>query len=534
MNDKLTKLTKALATNVSLDDFKVALEELEKEGLDPKYVDIEDEDGYNFDSLLNSCLLNPTDENFEIFKYLIEEGKVKIEDNIKAEDLRMDFQKAPPNTEKIKKFLNYIDTHTDIEQKNKCKLFNLSIFFNDVDLFKKLLNNKDIRIDSTGQRGDTPIRGIGMSSHRPEILKLFLENDRCVEKETGALVVGTLYQLAMFQSNEIIETAISKFKDYSNFDAVVNTDLKAVMSTIDLYPIIPRQPEQEKQYAIIKENILTMYNTGRINTSEVMTSKEFIDYSLCATPESENRSNINMIIFLSNPGIIDIVTTNIYSKANQDIPKDLNIRKLAYVLECVRDLKGIEGFFKIASTEHNNLFKTFNNLSPKELCSLAITLGIKSEKEIDGFCDKLKSMCIIGDRTMQPIVDISTQLGIDKFKGAMLEETMNPIIRFFDRLFNNPSKLFGKHIDALDPITLLQKLKGHNMLPQVVDEIAKGTEVLYGKKSYSQKSFSEKSSGQEKIQPTITKSEVEMSGASPGAWEKRVMENTTSADISVK
>ena len=449
-NNALLDLTEELSNGISLTAFQAKLLEAKQAGFDPNYISR----GVNqYKSLLKACLLNPTDENFKIFKYLIENKLVAIEDQLDAKSVDFDSQKDPKNPEAIKKFLDYIDENTDDKQKNECQLFNLALFFNYQELFDKLLQNNNIDIGSSGQRAGLPIGDIVMSNQRPEIARSFITSSRFTEAQTGQLRNDLIIQ-TFYLNNDLIEELLkpNKLPSYSNFnDAVQNSFSSMIFSN--------------KQ----KDKVIKVYNAASIDPLAMLASPLFRAQLQQVKP---NESAQVDYVFLCLPSLIDFVIQTRYNMAGEPIPS-LELPKLAFILERVKILDGLD-FSKIASDEHKELIAGMNELSDKDISRLAATLDIKEDAKIKAFCNDLRSLCSNDPKALT---------GIEKLENGMqdlrLQQDMNPVSRFFYLLFTDPAQLFSKP----KAITSANPLKCTYRSPEMMDAISK--EVKYMQQNHS-------------------------------------------------
>ncbi|MDF3048267.1 MAG: hypothetical protein K0R73_1385 [Candidatus Midichloriaceae bacterium] len=351
---KLELLLELGEAPVNLEQFKIALKDLEAIGFDPKLVVTVEE---NYSSLLKSCLLNPTEENFDIFLYLIDEKIVKIEEQLNARSLSFDTQQMPSNPEAAAKFLEYIDQNTTIEQKNTCQLFNLAIFFNHKVLFKQLLRNPEIDISSPGQRNTTPLTDIFMNHNRSEITKAFIESERFTEEETGPLREDLLLQLFAFSGDEIVRLALqpNKFPSYSNFKPTL------CRAIIDCY---------------------------RLASSDKVSKYKLVD-----------------LMLLMDPSYID----EIYLAAKVQIP---TLPKLLSFLEAVRDQKQFD-FSKISQDSHALLLSEISQLSDSDINKLSYSLNIRGQEGIKDFVSCLKQLAGDGEKAFNAFK------GIEKLETSL-------------------------------------------------------------------------------------------------------------------
>ncbi len=426
--------------------FKELLSNLEKIGFDPNGI-VKQENDYK--SLLKSCLLNPTDQNFEIFKYLIKEGKANIIDTLNAVSTELDPQKGEiPDPAKTKKFLEFIDEHTPtMDEKNKCQLFNLALFFNQQKLFEDLLNNPAIEINQYGERQKLPFEGIFMSSKRPEIMKAFLTSDRFNERETGGIDIEDpriIGQALKYTDPESFSLFIDKLKGYSNFALAAQTALTSMMIATDKNPEIRKND---------KAKIITLYNNATLNSFEVLSSNFVQQFGI------DDSLAYNRLLFLNEPSAIDIVhkSYNKISNPDKPVPGMPQVAKLTYILECVRDLEGLD-FYKISKEEHVELLKQLSGLDVKTLEGLTLSLNIKGETEIKKFCDNLGHLV-----EKFPHNSLDAMNGINELETVMKtvdrERDMNPIVWFFTKLFTAPIKLASdifypaKPTDPVKPVS---------------------------------------------------------------------------------
>jgi hypothetical protein len=318
---------------LNLGQFKAILNDLMAIGFDPALVVNVEE---NYASLLKSCLLNPTEENFEIFLYLIDEKIVKIENQLNARSLNFDTQQMPVNAEDAAKFLEYIDQNTSVAQKNVCQLFNLSIFFNHKVLFKQLLRNPEIYISSPGQRNTTPLTDIFMNHMRGEITKAFIESERFVEEQTGPLRDDLLLQLFAFSGDEIVHLGLqpNKFPSYSNFKPAL------CRAIVDCY---------------------------MLESSDKVSKYKLVD-----------------LMLLMDPSYID----GIYLEAKVQIPV---LPKLLSFLKAVKGQNGYD-LEKISEDSHALLISEIIQLSDSDIKKLSHSLNIKKNDDIKNFISDLKKL----------------------------------------------------------------------------------------------------------------------------------------------
>jgi hypothetical protein len=425
--------------NASLSTFQAALQEEQRKGFNPNYVY---KAGFNYNSLLKACIENPSDHSFTIFEYLINNKLVNIEDQLSALTIDWDPQKAPPDLNKTKKFLDFIYENTNSEQRNKCQLFNLSIFFNHQELFKKLLDDPAIQINSPGQRDSTPLTDVFMTSNRQEITRMFIESDRFTEGETGHLRDDALMQLFLFSPMELVELALKdpKLPKYSNFNEAI-------------YSSITNSVRGDRDRAYI-----ALYNSVEIDVMKVMSTQNFATIVLpsLALAHEWYGSACNRLLFFTDPRVIDIIHTSYLEITNPDATarETPKLPKLAYILQCVRDLDGLD-FAKIAKKEHLDILNQLNSLDARTIDRLAISLDIKGEDikgedNIKKFCDSLAELVV-----KFPEFNMEALLGINKLEASMKalerERNMNPIVYFFTMLFTDPAKLFNP-LKPLEPI----------------------------------------------------------------------------------
>lgn len=360
--NKLTAIIARKPNSASLEEFKDALSTLMQAGFDPRQKQA--------NSLLNTCLLNPTEQNFEIFKYLVEQNIVKIEDQISASNA-FDCQNMPDDQEGIKKFLDYIDANTTDEQKNKCQLFNLSIYFNYQELFGRLLANDNIDINSLGGRGgrSSPINDIVLNGDRGELAKAFISSDRFEEAETGRLREDSIFQAIIEFDDETFDLYLSKVQNYSNFNAAVQATLSAASI------------ESEKA----SERYVKCYNAAQVNSFEVLFSKQLIMALANPSEEDKDKSTYAMLLFLNKPSAIDMIF-KAADEYNKRPTVAQTLQKLLYILECVRDLKGLN-FAHIANSEHKQLLSSIAELGEEDRNRLAASLNVGGEGAVKFFND---------------------------------------------------------------------------------------------------------------------------------------------------
>ncbi len=354
--------------NLDLASFQKSLGDMKAAYFNPNV--IADYENYNA-SLLKACMLNPTDANFEIFKYLVEVEGVSIEGTLNASYL----QSPPPDPAKTKQFFDYIDAHTNDLQRNQSQFCNLALFFNQLELFEKLVNNPAIEINSIDSRSIAQASGLA--------------------------------------DMEAFSKFIDKVKDLPDFDMSARSAL-AVMN-------------QDK------EKMIKLYNSANIDSLALL---ELSGDGL----ESDNNLPYNRLLFLNNPGVIDIV----HKAANEGEEKAPLLPKLTYIMQSVKELEGLD-LAHIAKPEHAELLSNLNHLTPKELDSLALSLDFKNKDEINDFATKLSHLAGSVDNR-------AADKGIQNLKQVMLEHTMGPIERFF----NNPTKVIGNMFSPspapIDPI----------------------------------------------------------------------------------
>ncbi len=184
-----TKLRLAIEKGGSIREIE-GLIASDKTGLDIKRVLVGHE---NFDhtSLLESALIGG---NFEVFKWLVEEKGLSIDEGVSGMNLSFNSGQPEANPAVVKgakEILNYIDSKVDSKTKSKINLHMIAAFYMDVDLCEKLRKDPEIDINMMGRRAVSAV-SIATSNKEAEsqqISKSLLADPRINIKDSFILTM---------------------------------------------------------------------------------------------------------------------------------------------------------------------------------------------------------------------------------------------------------------------------------------------------------------------------------------------------------
>ena len=433
--------------NTEIMEIKELISNLKESGFDLNTV-VEKEGKH--DSILMSLLRNPTNTNFELFKYLVEEQEVSIENTVRCKDQTLDAQKDPFSSEDAKKFLDYIDINTNNDQKNIVQLIRLAMFFNYEELFKKLLDNNEIVINGAGNRGARLMVDVYSNDLRFNLAKITIDSNRFNdEKITGPMRKGHFTQLwqpfeyEMKQNlsnadklNALFDKAIDDVKDYSTFNEEVNNALPTLI-TANI-----SSGDQQLSYLIKYCNAVKIDSNILFDKAHLSNEKELSQISIF-TDEEINSLSLKLPFFL-DPTLLHHLQQ---AANNNKIKKQMNPEeKLFFVLDGVKQFKGLDLEMYVSDT-HIKILKTLNTLSKAEIQEIAKKLELTNDAEINEYLHDLKKLN--GRNGIE---------GINKLKDALLENIaekkqpgllsrafsklfsifIEPIIKTFNKNYTNP------------------------------------------------------------------------------------------------
>ena len=337
-------------------------------------------------SLATEILNKPTEQNFKVFQFLVEELGLKVENVLNCRNLDFDTQKDPKDQNEIKKFLDYIDSRTDIKQKNTIQLISLAFFFNYDELFTKLFSDPEISKKNEASRGGTILSDIFMNPGRSVLTAKVINADQVYNEENmGPLKEKYLIQLARYfallekspnvsqvEINNLFDAAINKIKTFESFEK----ELKEALPDVTL----ASAEENNLKY------LLKFYNLGKINSNNILIDRNFE----AILPYQEGEffgSPAFKLTFFTNLDLLYNLKKTTGNKENIN-----NGKILSFVLEGVKEFKGLD--FKMYSNDNQyiSVLKSLDDLSDLAISKIAADLDLSSESEIEKYMIDLRQL----------------------------------------------------------------------------------------------------------------------------------------------
>ncbi|MFN8912638.1 MAG: hypothetical protein ACK5V4_07705 [Alphaproteobacteria bacterium] len=186
-------------------------------------------------SILGTLLQNPTDTNLQIFHYLLAQYPA-IEFH-KAIDIRsagfdtQRYMKDESLRDNAQKMLSTINEKASQEDKNKLGLVNLAIFYDHLELFKKLVDNPETSLELTGERRTPAFDSLFMHPERAGLREYFLSHPTLLSR-IASFRGDLLYQMTVSCSSEELKFIFAKIANHTSFQESVGQVFSLDFSTI--------------------------------------------------------------------------------------------------------------------------------------------------------------------------------------------------------------------------------------------------------------------------------------------------------------
>ena len=433
--ERIAKIIKHLSSpNQFSQDHPYTLEEFKKdiEGIDGVlYCLLGSAVESNIKSILSALLTNPSDQNLEIFFYLVNRypdiefhkaidirnasafdpqiylpGAI-AESVLHATGEKIDVEKLKSNASRM---LEYIDKHTSIGSKNKLGLANIAMLWDDVMLFERLVGNPNIYLRLNGARNGSILECGFLNNQRGSMVAVLLTNEGFNEKELGALNDKILIQmLGVLDPSSLSHIVVVMAQNFPSFAVAAQKALAFDFTAIASVPEVFGDKNKALKDAVdnyklifqccrgMQLDFLNFFNERNIvGLWQNLMNLPIALSEYGVSPYSSTRAMVSVIemMFLYQPQLIDTLPlSNGMLSANQRdamffsmLVKEDNMKFLDGICNA-NTAQYVQNFLQKSPEECKQILKNAgvsNNAQFMELCiKISVISGIMIPKELD-------------------------------------------------------------------------------------------------------------------------------------------------------